>query len=175
MVLTASDTSPRDGRSSGRGRPAPIHRGITSGQNCDEPRSRWGGHASVQATQGGPGRGRSPAATGQFIDRTPGGVTSVMSHDHRGATNAIPASRSRTGHGQTHSLSSKAIQRYFGALEPLTVLWRRRNIVGAKTLIRVSRVVGGPPHGEACGPRPRPFSARCSSSTAGSSKTPHRL
>lgn len=105
------------------------------------------------------GRGRSPAASGRFIDRTPGGVTSVMSHDHSGATNALPASRSRTGHrhdhghGQTHSLSSKAIQGYFGALEPLTVLWRRRNIVGAKTLIRVSRVVGGPPHGEACGPR----------------------
>lgn len=43
------------------------------------------------------GRRRSPAATGQFIGKAPReGARFVMSHDHGGATNANPASQSRT-------------------------------------------------------------------------------
>lgn len=69
----------------------------------------WGGRAGfLSGHRGGPGWRRPTTTVGQFIGKAPKGASSVMSHNRGEATNANPASRSRTSHVKTHSFCQAA-------------------------------------------------------------------
>lgn len=90
----------------GRCGPAPCPGEVTSRQNCDGPRPLGPGKLHIRPPRWA---GLAPAAHhGRTVHRqgTQKGARFVMSHNRGDATNANPASRSRTSQVKTHSLST---------------------------------------------------------------------